>query len=177
VSEALQALERRPDGHLPLPVRRRLRAALPGHAERYALARAAAVSVLKRWHAERPSDPRPDELVALADRVFAGDADGEAATIEAGRFADDAYELLDAEISENALNAGLAAARLVLAARWDDDAVRLDEEGDDEDGDAFEWETAFYASMVAAPSLPSMGVAEHAEPRRRFWRWYLEQAR
>jgi hypothetical protein len=30
--------------------------------------------------------------------------------------------------------------------------------------------------MVDAPSLPQMGVAAHVEPRRAFWRWYLEAA-
>jgi hypothetical protein len=174
--DARAALEQRADGHLPLPLRRRLRAALPGHAERFALARATAEHVLGRWHAERPDDRRPEEMVELAERVRAGEADGDRAAIDAVAFADAAYELLDAEISEPALNAAMAAARLITAARWDDDAARLDEPSDDEDLDMGEWETDFYASMVDAPSLPKMGVPEHVEPRRAFWRWYVAAA-
>jgi hypothetical protein len=40
--------------------------------------------------------------------------------------------------------------------------------------DADTWSTDFCASMVAAPSLPKL--AEHVEPRRAFWRWYLDEA-
>jgi len=138
-----------------------------------AQARAAA---LPRWRAERPDDRRPDEMIELAERVHAGEADLQRALIDARSFADDVYELLDEAISESALNAAMAAGRLVGPARWDDDAERAGESFDDEERDADEWETAFYASMVDAPSLPKMGVAEHVEPRRRFWRWYLEQA-
>jgi hypothetical protein len=174
--EARAALEQRADGHLPLPLRRRLRAALAGHAQRFALARVTVEHVLDRWHAERPDDRRPEEMIELAERVRAGEADGERAAIAAVAFADAAYDLLDTEISEPALNAAMAAARLVTAARWDDDAARLDEPDDDEELDMGEWETAFYASMVHAPSLPKMGVAEHVEPRRAFWRWYVDAA-
>lgn len=90
--------------------------------------------------------------------------------------ADAVYEKLDQQITESALNAAMSAARLVSAARWDDDAERLDEPEDDERRDSYEWNSEFSASMVDAPSLPSMGVAEHVEPRREFWRWYLERA-
>jgi immunity protein Imm5 of predicted polymorphic toxin system len=180
VAEALARLDARADGHLPLPVRRAVRVALgpgeTGHRRRFALARRCAESVLGDWREERPHDSRPDELIALAERVLAGAADGEHASRTAVELADAVYELLDEEISEPALNAALAADRLVTAARWDEDAERLDEPQDDEDLDAFQWETAFYASMVGAPSLPKMGIADHAEPRRAFWRWYLEQA-
>jgi Immunity protein Imm5 len=180
VSEALRTLDARADGHLPLPVRRSVRIALgegeAGHRRRFALARRCAESVLPRWRQERPDDDRPAELIALAERVLAGEADGEEASRTAVDFANAAYDLLGDEIGEPALNAAMAADRLVTAARWDDDPERLDETQDDEDFDAYGWETAFWASMVAAPSLPKMGVAEHAEPRRAFWRWYLEQA-
>jgi Immunity protein Imm5 len=180
VAAALHTLDARADGHLPLPVRRAVRVALgageTGHRRRFALARRCAESVLARWLHERPDDGRPDELIALAARVLAGEADGERASRTAVDFATDVYDLLDEEISEPALNAAMAADRLITAARWDDDGERLDEAHDDEDVDAFEWETAFYASMAGAPSLPKMGVAAHAEPRRAFWRWYLEEA-
>ena len=180
LAAALGVLEERPDGHLPLPVRKRVRVGLGdgdvGHRRRLALARACAEAVLERWRAERPDDRRPEQMIELAERVRAGEADGERASIAAAEFADAVYELLDDAISEPALNAALASARLVGAARWDDDAERLDEPQDDEERDSYEWDTAFYASMVDAPSLPAMGVAEHVEPRRTFWRWYLEQA-
>jgi len=172
LDEARAALADNPAGHLPLPLRRRLRAELPGPAERFALAKATAEHVLGRWQAERPDDHRPDEMIALAARVRAGEADGERASIDAVAFADSVYDLLD-EISESALNAAMAAVRLIPAARWDEER---DSEEDDEDLDMGEWDTAFYASMVDAPSLPKMGVAEHAEPRRAFWRWYLAAA-
>jgi Immunity protein Imm5 len=180
VAEALAALDARADGHLPLPVRRAVRVALgpgeSGHRRRFALARHCAESVLGRWRGERPDDDRPAELITLAERLLAGEADGERASRTAVDFATDVYDLLDEAIGEPALNAAMAADRLITAARWDDDAERLAETHDDEDADASEWETAFWASMADAPSLPKMGIPEHAEPRRAFWRWYLEQA-
>jgi hypothetical protein len=180
IAEARRTIEQRPDGQLPLPQRIRLRAAMgsgdAGHRRRLGLARRSAEHVLSRWRAERPGDDRPEELIALAERVRAGEADGEVARQTAHGFMNDVYALLDVEISEPALNAAMAAQRVLVVARYDDDAERLDETHDDEDRDAFEWETAFYASMVDAPSLPKMGVAEHTEPRRAFWRWYLDQA-
>jgi hypothetical protein len=180
VSEALAVLEQRPDGHLPLPVRRRARLSLgdgkAGHARRLALARACAEAVLPRWRAERPDDRRPDEMIALAERVYAGEADPERALVDAVAVADGVTGLIEDGASEAAVNAAMAAVRLVVAARWDDDAERAAEPYDDERRDSYEWETAFYASMVDAPSLPKMEIAEHVEPRRRFWRWYLEEA-
>ena len=180
IAEARRTLEQRPDGHLPLPLRRRVRAAMgsgvDAHERRLRLARRTAEHVLPRWRAERPGDERPDELIALAERVRAGEADREEAAHTAHRFMNDVYALLDKEVSEPAVNAAMAAERLIAVARWDDDAERLDETDDDEDSDGYDWETAFYASMVDAPSLPKMGIAEHAEPRRAFWRWYLERA-
>jgi Immunity protein Imm5 len=176
VAEARRTVEQRPDGHLPLPLRLRLRAAMGSGERRLRLARRSAEHVLPRWRAERPGDDRPGELIALAERIRAGEADGDAARHTAHAFMNDVYALLGVEISEPALNAAMAAQRLITEARYDDVTERLDETDDDEDRDAFEWETAFYASMVDAPSLPKMGVAEHAEPRRAFWRWYLDQA-
>ena len=179
-SVALAVLEGRPDGHLPLPVRRRTRLALgdgeAGHARRLALARSCAAAVLPRWRAERPDDARPDEMIALAERLRAGQADPERALVDSAAVADGVIELIEDGASEPAVNAAMAAVRLVVAARWDDDAERADEPYDDEQRDSYEWETAFYASMVDAPSLPKMGIAEHVAPRRRFWRWYLEEA-
>jgi Immunity protein Imm5 len=176
IAEAERALEQRPDGHLPLPLRRRVRAAMGSHEHRLRLARRTAERVLPRWRAERPGDERPDELIALAERVRAGEADREEAVHTAHNFMNDVYALLDEEVSEPAVNAAMAAERLIAAARWDDDAERLDETDDDDDSDGYDWETAFYASLVDAPSLPKEGVAEHVEPRRAFWRWYLDQA-
>jgi hypothetical protein len=180
VADALRTLDVRADGHLPLPVRRAVRLELgpgqAGHRRRFALARRCAGSVVARWSQERPGDDRPAELMGLAERVLAGDADGEQASRTAVDFANEVYDMLDEEISEPALNAAMAADRLVSAARWDADLERLDDPKDDEDVDAYQWETAFWASMVDAPSLPKMGIAEHAEPRRAFWRWYLERA-
>lgn len=123
-----------------------------------------------------PGDDRPEQFIELAERVFAGEADGNEASAAARDFASDVIDMLDVRICEPAVDAAMAADRLVEAARWDEDAERLGETADDEDLDSYEWETAFYASMVEAPSLPKMGIAEHVERRRRFWRWYLEEA-
>jgi hypothetical protein len=180
IGDARRTLEQRSDGHLPLPLRRRVRVAMgsgnAAHGRRLRLARRTAERVLPRWRAERPGDDRPGELIALAERVRAGEADGDEAMHAVHDFTNDVYALLDKEISEQAVNAGMAAASLIVPAAWDDDAERLDETADDQDSDGYDWETAFYASMVDAPSLPKEGVAEHAEPRRAFWRWYLDQA-
>jgi hypothetical protein len=173
IAEARRALEARPDGHLPLPLRRRVRVAMGSHDRRLRLARRAAERGLDRWRAERPGDDRPERLIALAERVHAGEADEEEALLTVDAFTN---EITDREIVDPAVNAAMAAERLIAVARWDDDAERLDEPEDDDEGDGYDWETAFYASMVDAPSLPKQGVAEHAEPRRAFWRWYLDEA-
>jgi hypothetical protein len=180
VAPALAALDARPDGHLPLPERRRVRAAWgfgdEGRRRRAALARRVAERVLPRFEAARPGDDRPRDLLALADAVLRGDVDREDAIVRAVGAGNDLYDLLDEGIDEPELNAAMAAVRVVGVAGWGEESELLDDPRDDEDGDPEMWETAFYASMVEAPSLPSLGVDEHVAPRRAFWRWYLSDA-
>jgi hypothetical protein len=180
VDAALAVLAERSDGHLPLPVRRRVRARWgfedEGLSRRVALARRTAEHVLPRFENARPGDERPREMLALADAVVRGQTDSEEAIIDAVDVANELYEMLDVEIDEPALNAAMAAVRVAMLAAVGEPQEALDDPDDDEDVDADSWETAFYASMVDAPSLPSIGVAEHVEPRRAFWRWYLSEA-
>lgn len=180
LAEARTALEANPDGHLPLPVRRRVWAAWGlgegGRRHTYALARLVAEHVLPYWEARRPADRRPHDALALADALAAGEIERETALVEAGGIDNDLVEMFGTEIDEPTFDAGIAAQRTVFEATGADAPESPADPGDDEDYDADEWRAEFFASMVAAPSLPKMKVAEHVEPRRAFWRWYLDEA-
>jgi Immunity protein Imm5 len=177
---ARQVLEQRADGHLPLPVRRQLRATWgfgdEGRLRRYWLERLAAERALAGWEAERPDDRRPQEMLELADAVAVGHADGEEAAQRAVALANELDELLDEGVDDATVYAGMAAVAAQTAARWGEEPEQLEDPDDDQDRDSDMWEGAFWASMAHAPSLPKMDVAEHVAPRREFWRWYLDEA-
>jgi Immunity protein Imm5 len=180
VADAHVALEANPDGHLPLPARRRIWAAWGfdevGWRHTYALARLIALHVLPYWEARRPGDDRPREALALAESVAAGEVDRAEALLASARIANQLGEQFGEALDEPTYNAAMAARGTIREATGPDSPEILEEIDDDEDMDADTWGTDFYASMVEAPSLPKMQVAEHVEPRRAFWRWYLDEA-
>lgn len=180
LEDARALLAERPDGHLPLPVRRRIRNGWgfdpEGQQRRFALDRLVAARVLPRWQAARPDDDRPQRLLELAGAVARREADPDDTLLRADRFDQDALAMLGREIDEPTLNAAAAAAAAAALAGCPEEPEQLEDPRDDEDLDADDWDPDFLASMVDAPSLPKMGVAEHVEPRRAFWRWYLDEA-
>jgi Immunity protein Imm5 len=177
VAAALATLDERPDGHLPRPERRRLGAAwgfdADGRRRRVALERRVAEHVLGRFEAERPGDDRPRAMLDLADAVLRGAVDREDAIVAAAGAFNDLEDLREEDVSDAAIYAALSATRVVATAGWDEEPVALDEDPRD---DADQWDAAFWASLVDAPSLPWMGASEDVEPRRAFWRWYLSEA-
>ncbi len=90
----------------------------------------------------------------------------------------DSIEALAAahELSDSAWSAGQAAVSAVGRAYYGDYPADIPYEDDDEDLDWEEWEADFLTCLADAPSLPKQGVPEHVEPRRAFWRWYLDEA-
>lgn len=178
--QAREVLDARADGHLPLPVRRRLRAVWgfgeEGRRRRYALERLAVEHVLGRWEAERPGDRRPQEMLELADAVATRHADGVQAAQRAVAMSNELDDLFEEGVDEAAVYAGLAAAAAHTVAECGEEPELLEDPSDDQDRDSETWESAFWASLAAAPSLPKMQPAEHVEPRRAFWRWYLDEA-
>jgi pimeloyl-ACP methyl ester carboxylesterase len=180
LAEARTLLEQRPDGHLPLPERRRLRAAwgfdAAGLSRRHALARLTVERVLPRWEQRWPDDRRPHDLVGLADEVAAGRSDPQAAIMRATAVATDLDDLMEDAPDDPALFAAHSAVALVVAAAAPEEPERLGEAEDDQEVESDEWPPEFWASLAEAPSLPRLQPPEQVEPRRAFWRWYLDEA-
>jgi len=185
--EARRALEDAPDGRLPLPYRRRIRAVfgpcegpLPdvplGRRRRVALARLSAERVLPVWEAERPQDRRPQRMIELAEALLEGREDPVVADRELGDFMVEVGTLGSGSspaISARADSSGMAALSVVSTAVTGDYGD-LPEELDDDDLDPDSWETEYYASLAAGsyPGAPD----EDVEARRAFWRFYLDEA-
>jgi hypothetical protein len=106
IEPALAVLEARPDGHLPLVERRRLRAAggfeADGGRRRVALERRVAEHVLGRFEAVRPGDDRPRAMLDLADAVLRGDVDREDAIVAAVGAFNDLEDLRGEDVSDAA---------------------------------------------------------------------------
>jgi hypothetical protein len=185
VARARDVLESRPDGRLPLPERRAIRAlfgpweydgdggdAPPGLRRRAALARASAEHVLPVWKAEAPDDDGPERMLALADDVLERRIEARRAVEEAQRFSVHASDLASTgQISQSANAAGQAARSAVLAAVAGDYGDDLPPDTDDDDLDPDAWEAEFEASF-AATDYPD----QDPEDLRRYWRWYLDEA-
>src|SRR5262249_12967426 len=146
-----------------------------GRRRRVALDRRVVEHVLGRFEEERPGDDRPRAMLDLADAVLDGEVDRADAVVRAVRAFNDLEDLREEDVSEPAISAALSATRVVLTAGWGADEGDADP-GDDEDLDADQWDTAFWASLAEAPSLPWMSDPGDVEPRRAFWRWYLSEA-
>jgi hypothetical protein len=116
-------------------------------------------------------------MLDLADAVVRGEVDREEAIVAAVGAFNDLEDLREEDVSDAAIYAALSATRVVATAGWDEDPVALDEDPRDDDRlDADQWDAAFWASLVDAPSLPWLDAPEDVEPRRAFWRWYLSEA-
>lgn len=186
--EARRALEDAPDGRLPLPYRRRIRAVfgpcegpLPdvplGRRRRVALARLSAERVLPVWEAERPQDRRPQRMLELAEALLEGREDPVVADRELGDFMVEVGTLGSGSspaISARADSSGMAAIDVLATGLSGDYGPDLPETTDDDDLDPDSWETEYYASLAAGsyPGAPD----EDVEARRAFWRWYLDEA-
>jgi immunity protein Imm5 of predicted polymorphic toxin system len=186
LDQALQAVEAHPDGHLPLPLRRRIRRRFgpllgvanggptEGLPAAVRLDRLAAERVERHWDAGTGHDPAFRRMLDLADEVLTGTVQPEQAERETDRFELVADDLQAPGGHLRAGLAGLAAARVVSCALWGDYSEELAADADDEDLDSDAWETAFLASLAesSAPDQPDYDP----EARRAFWRWYLRDA-
>jgi hypothetical protein len=183
--QALAVLAENSAGHLPRPVRYWVQDAWESdpaaRRKRVELARLCALARIGRWEAERPHDRRPREMIELAAEVMAERVGWKEAGLTAGVAFNRIVELLNVEITEPAMNAGLAAVMTVDAACGPARDPTDNNENDDNELALDDLDSAYLASMVDAPSLPEadrpeINVAEHVEPRRAFWRWYLDEA-
>jgi hypothetical protein len=179
MAEALKAVEAAEDGWLPLPARRRLRAAYgpwtppdaPGGPDAGLLRRAAlqALAVrraLPRWDAAFPEDRRPHALVdrvadALAGRGTWAQADALAEELRR------TLERLGAEGPLHAFAAGSAALAHAYEARDGD----LDEALDPPDRQ----DTDLDEPPAEAFAAHALGF-EDPGAYREFWRWYVVDA-
>jgi hypothetical protein len=159
-----------PDGHLPLPLRRQVRAALGGRSLRADLAIASAQRVLSIWSAAGVGD-LAGRILADAARVQTG-----ALSREDGRHLSDVYrsdcEALDSQrIGLPAFYAAYAAAA-ALSAALDDEVSDSHGRQSDSDLDPDEWEAALWASAAWSGGFPWENGSDSGR-RREFWRWWL----
>jgi immunity protein Imm5 of predicted polymorphic toxin system len=186
IDQALQVMEAHPDGHLPLPLRRRIRRRFgplvgvlnggptEGLRAVVRLDRLAAERVQRHWDAGTGRDPGFRRMLDLADQVLAGTVKPEQAIRDKDRFELAAYKLQAPGGHLRAGLAGLASAKVVRRALAGDYSEELAADVDDEDLDSDAWETAFLASLAesSVPDQPDYDL----EARRAFWRWYLRDA-
>lgn len=190
LADAENVLAAAPDGHLPLPYRRRIWCALgplvldgnravagSGVRRRAALAIAAAEHVLPLWEGVRPGDSRPRAALALARQYLDGTADFRAAKRWQGKFLTDLDDLVAGEDSDPALRAGFAAAKAITTALHDElfEPAERDEDVSDEALDPDQWDAAYFAAMSFAGGAIWEDGSD-PERRREFWQWYLKDA-
>jgi len=186
--EAHQELAARADGHLPLATRRSLRRTLarepPSPTEAAGPARVltrldelCVLRALPAWIAERPGDERPRRALAIAWELREEQTEFANVKLELDRFDVELDDLASAEMSERAWAAGQAGVATARTAQFGDYyGSDMPSGTNDEDLEGDEWPVDFLTCLADAPSLPKQGVAEDAEPRRAFWRWYLHEA-
>jgi len=186
--EARQELAARADGHLPLATRRALRRTLarelPSPTEAAGPARAltrldelCVLRALPAWIAERPGDERPQRALAIARELLEEQTDFSDVKLELDRFDVELDEFERAELSGRAWAAGKAAVNTARTARFGDYYGSDMPPGTDDEGlDPYGWPVDYLICDSEAPSFPRDGVPGHVEPRRVFWRWYLDEA-
>ena len=180
IEDALEVLEKRADGHLPLPARRAVRAHFGDTDERGAgrrrlfdLYRRCVERVLAVWTSERAGDDRPARMIQLAEGVMFGQLDEQDFKPEYDEFAVDLDDR-NQELGPRVFASGRAAADLVWSAATADYGDEIPAEADDEDLDPDMMSPDYFASLAEASFFGEPD--EDPEARRRFWRWYLDEA-
>jgi len=180
IEDALEVLEKRADGHLPLPARRAVRAHFGDTDERGAgrrrlfdLYRRCVERVLAVWTSERAGDDRPARMIQLAEGVMFGQLDEQDFKPEYDEFAVDLDDR-NQELGPRVFASGRAAADLVWSAATADYGDEIPAGADDEDLDLDMMSPDYFASLAEASFFGEPD--EDPEARRRFWRWYLDEA-
>jgi len=180
IEDALEVLEKRADGHLPLPARRAVRAHFGDTDERGAgrrrlfdLYRRCVERVLAVWTSERAGDDRPARMIQLAEGVMFGQLDEQDVKPEYDEFAVDLDDR-NQELGPRVFASGRAAADLVWSAATADYGDEIPAGADDEDLDPDMMSPDYFASLAEASFFGEPD--EDPEARRRFWRWYLDEA-
>jgi len=186
--EARQEVAARADGHLPMATRRALRRTLaqePPSATEAAgpaavLTRLDELCVLRAlpaWIAERPGDERPQRALAIARELFERQTEFATVKLELDRFDVELDDLGLARTAERAWAVGQAAVDTAFTAQFGDYYGSDMPPGTNDEGlDPYGWAVDFLTCLAEAPSFPRDGILEHVEPRRAFWRWYLDEA-
>jgi hypothetical protein len=171
LDEARAALERAPNGHIPLPHRRRVLAALGAPRRRARLALAAAERALPAWRAAGRGD-LAERILEDTRAVLSGGLAGEAAQRRSDEHRSDCDALDPEEVSLPAFYAAWAAAAALSAAIHDEGLLdtELDEQLDPD-----EWDAALWASAVCAAGFPWEEGSDAAR-RREHWQWWLDAA-
>jgi len=180
IEDALEVLEKRADGHLPLPARRAVRAHFgdtdergPGRRRLFDLYRRCVERVLAVWTSERAGDDRPARMIQLAEGVMFGQLDEQDVKPEYDEFAVDLDDR-NQELGPRVFASGRAAADLVWSAATADYGDEIPAGADDEDLDPDMMSPDYFASLAEASFFGEPD--EDPEARRRFWRWYLDEA-
>ena len=187
---AARSLAEHPQGHLILPQRRQIWAALGpllrqgnralpsvGHSRRGTLAILCARKVATFWHEALPDDQGFEEMLTLAKDTLAGSALPEKVKKRKDRFWTYLDNLISRDAELRAIYAGAAAEKSVSAALIDEvfDPVKPDDPTKDEDLDAYQWDASLYASAAFADGF-TWDEGSSLSQRREFWQWYLETA-
>jgi Immunity protein Imm5 len=146
-------VEASPEGELPLPDRRRLRAPLDQR-------RLVALELLCVRRVLSLGPPECERMLALAVDVLERRVDREQARLESGRFEN---WIQDEQLSEREAIVAEACRSVVSTALAGDYGDDMPIETTDADLDGYEYETAWMVSLLE-------------EERRAFWRWYLDEA-
>jgi immunity protein Imm5 of predicted polymorphic toxin system len=180
---ASDALRNDPSGALPLPYRRAIWAALgpptprgPGHRRRVDLDVRTVQRVLPIWQSAHADDDRPLQMLQLAQSVLDGTVDADSATRTRDRFEVEVQDLEDEDFAPGYV--GDAAVHAVVTAEVDHQPDAFPPQTRDEDLDADQWDTSYYAAAAASGTAPGDPSDDNQsqERRRGFWRWYLEEA-
>lgn len=149
----------------------------PGRATRARLARDTVEHVLPQWHAVRPGDRDPEEVLAQIEPVLAGELDATDVQRAAGLLWAHADNLIVTTGPEAPLHVGYAASKALRAALRDEPLDPPDTDPDQTDfgQDPRLLDSAFIASIAAAGGAP-WNDAGDPEQRRRFWSWWLDRA-
>ncbi len=185
IAAASDALDKNPQGELRLHFRRQIWAALGPHLRdnenqprgtgwrrRTRLAILCVQHILPLWQNAFTRDDRPEQMLAMAEKLLKGEQTSEEALKQQNEFFAELGDIPDEQLPSACTGYASVQAVTVAAVDQDDDDT-LDET--DQDLDAYMWDSSYYASMAAAngdSSLPDSSISR----RRDFWRWWLDQA-
>lgn len=188
IATASEGLEGDKEGHLALPHRRRVWAALgpalrdengrphgAGHRRRTSLAVLCVRHVLPLWEAAYPNNDGPQRMLALAEQVLSGAAPPDASDRSRGQFWTEMDDLVYRDQLFIPAPVGYAAVNAVTTAQVDEEVEGFDEGELDENLDAYQLDASYLASLAFASGAPGEQGSDPAR-RREFWRWYLREA-